>query len=256
MKVPILMYHSIGEANNAREKRLQCSVRNFSLQMRYLSNFGYRVTGLDTLVNSMKSGTDLPEKTIVITFDDGFRDTYRYAFPILKKYNFPATVFIVSDLVNDTNKWMIEESYSAKELMTWEEIKEMSENGITIGAHTSTHPKLTALQFENAVGEIIWCKDKIEKNLGSSVKFFAYPYGDFNEQIKKAVEEAGYTAACSVRPGFNTGEIELYSLRRIAVHGTDSLWQFILKLIYGANRANIALPFKYYFNQIKSRLNV
>lgn len=249
------MYHMVRETEDPKEKRYCCHPKAFKQQMAHLKMTGYQVIGLDDLINCIKNGTTLTQKSIAITFDDGFADNYDNAFPVLKKYGFPATVFLVSRLVGRTNEWMQEEGFPARKLLGWkEELKDMSENGITIGSHTTTHASLTDMDTESARHEISNSKSELEDALGKPVHFFAYPYGRFNQQIEKLVAETGYFGACSTRSGFNSEHASPFALRRIEVYGTDTLWNFIWKLKLGTNEGTWTLPLKYYWSRIVDRL--
>jgi len=254
MKIPILMYHMVCETDDPKEKRYCCHPKAFKRQMAYLKRAGYRVIGLDDLINCIKDGSTMLQKSIAITFDDGFADNYDNAFPVLKKYGFPATIFVVSQLVDRTNEWMQEEGFPARKLLGWEELKDMSENGITIGSHTTTHALLIDIETESARHEISNSKSDLEDALAKPVHFFAYPYGRFNQQIEKVVAEAGYLGACSTRSGFNSAHANPFALRRIEVYGTDTLWNFTWKLEFGTNEDTWALPLKYYYSRILDRL--
>ena len=254
MKIPILMYHMIRQTGDPKEKKYCCHPEAFKRQMAYLKKAGYQVIGLDDLINCIKDGTTLLQKSIAITFDDGFADNYDNAFPVLQEYGFPATMFVVSQLVGRTNEWMQEEGFPARKLSGWEELKDMSKNGITIGSHTTTHASLIDVEKKSAMHEIINSKSELEEALGKSIHFFAYPYGLFNEQIEEVVREAGYLGACSIRSGFNSAHLSPFALKRIEVYGTDTLWNFIWKLKFGTNEDNWALPLKYYYSRILDRL--
>ena len=194
------------------------------------------------------------KKSIVITFDDGFADNYDNAYPVLKEYGFPATIFSVSRFVGRTNEWMQDEGFPRRKLLGWRELKEMSDNGIIIGSHTTTHSLLTEIEPESARQEIMNSKYELEDSLEKPVHFFAYPYGGLNEQIGKFVKEAGYLGACSIRSGFNSEATDPFTLRRIEVYGTDPLWKFVLKLRFGSNEASLVLPFRYYWSRVLDRL--
>lgn len=247
------MYHMVRETDDPKEKRYCCYPTAFKRQMAHLKMTGYQVIGLDDLINCIKNGTTLPQKSIAITFDDGFADNYENAFPVLKEHGFTATMFIVSRLVGKTNEWMQEEGFPARKLLGWEKLKDMSENGITIGSHTRTHPSLIDIEVGSARQEILNSKPELEDALGKPVRYFAYPYGRFNQQIEELVAEAGYLGACSTRSGFNSAHVSPFALRRIEVYGTDTLWNFILKLKFGTNEDNWALPLRYYYSRILDR---
>ena len=254
MKVPILMYHMVCETNDPKEKRYCCHPKAFKRQMAHLKKGGYCIITLEQLVDSIINGNTLPQKSVVITFDDGFMDNYKTAFPVLRKNEFPATVFIVSRLLGQSNEWMQKEGYPKRQLLGLDKLKEMTPLGISIGAHTATHPHLTELPPEVATREIENSKNELEQQLGLKVNFFAYPYGEFNNVVKTAVVRAGFKAACSAVSGFNGQNADPFALKRTAVHGTDHLWQFALKLYFGTNKATLMLPLRYYWSRICARL--
>lgn len=252
-KVPILMYHMVSEANDPNESRYCCPPRKFKKQMAYLKTAGYRVIGLDELVNNLSKDDLIPQKSVVITLDDGYRDNWENAFPILQEYGFPATVFVISKLLGYTNEWMRKDGYQIRELLSWSELKEMVANGITIGAHTETHPSLTEIDIGSAKQEILGAKKELEDGLARPIHFFAYPYGNLNDSVKKVVEESGYKSACSTVSGFNRKDVDPYALRRLDVYGTDSIFQFALKLKFGTNKMSMGDVAKYYFSRFQDR---
>ncbi len=237
--------------------------------MAYLKRAGYQIIRLDDLVNfiistnktdqtnktSQTSQLVKPHKSVVITFDDGYMDNYESALPILREYNFPATVFVVSSLVGKTNNWMRADGYPEKPLMGWHEIEKMKGNGITVGSHTVNHYHLSHLSLEDAKREIEDSKKFLEDKLGIPINHFAYPHGDMNESIMNMVKEAGYRTACLTRSGFNSKELNLFELRRLEIYGTDSIWQFAIKLTYGTNDGNLLLPTKYYMRRFLEKVN-
>ena len=176
--VPIVMYHQVTDTEHPQPNRV--SPANFEWQMAYLKNHGYNVIRLGELVKATKAGRSLPRKTAVITFDDGYENNYTHAFKILKKYGFPATIFVPSDEVN------------TKGHLTWEQMKEMIASGIDIGSHTRTEVYLPDVSVEQQWQEIQMSKNILEQNLGVTVDHFAYPIGGFSEGIKEIVKGTCY----------------------------------------------------------------
>ena len=207
---PILMYHHIQVSS--RDDRLSVSPANFKKQMDFFSKQKYKVISLEELTNLIKGQKPIPPKTVVITFDDGYEDNYIYAFPVLKKYNFPAVIFIITDKIGKTG------------YADWAEIKEMSENNIEIGSHSQSHPWLPDLKDEKKLQEeILWSKKILEYKLDCPLKFFCYPGGGISNQVKQAVIDAGYLGACATHPGAGYDKYDLYALRRIKITDTDNL---------------------------------
>jgi peptidoglycan/xylan/chitin deacetylase (PgdA/CDA1 family) len=158
----------------------------------------------------------LPRKSVVITFDDGYTDNYDHAYKILKKYGYPATIFVPSDLVNN-------EGY-----LNWVQMRKMINNGITIGSHTRRHAYLPDLSIEEQWDEIAASKKILETNLGVAVDYFSYPIGGFNDAIKQLVKKAGYKGATATNRGYDRLNKDVFELNRIRFsdkdHRIDYLW--------------------------------
>ncbi|HWQ88816.1 MAG TPA: polysaccharide deacetylase family protein [Desulfitobacteriaceae bacterium] len=187
--IPILYYHSIlRESGN----ELRIPPEQFEAQMSYLSRNGYQVVSLAQLFQFYFAQGTLPEKPVAITFDDGYEDNYTNAYPILKKFGYTATVFAVTSYIDS-------EGY-----MSWGQLQELTENGWQIEGHTINHPhllkdKLSAAQLDL---ELKGARDILEKRLGRPVRFFAYPFGDYNADIIQKVEKAGYLMAFTTQKGW------------------------------------------------------
>ena len=154
------MYHIISEPLTNAEKLLACPPDMFEKQMQYIKNNGFNVVGLSQAIQAIIEEKPLQDRSIVLTFDDGFSDVYQNAYPILKKFQFPATIFVVADLVGTTNQWIIDDNRSKRKLCTWEQLEEMSQNGICIGSHTNNHVKLDQVSKYEARNEIFKSKKK------------------------------------------------------------------------------------------------
>ena len=212
--VPIMMYHHVSD--NLLPKNLNVvEEKTFEYHMLYLKKHGFHVIGLDELVEGIQHKRKFHSKTVVITFDDGYGNNFSHAFPILKKYQFPATIFVISDLVGKTG------------YLTWPQMKEMMGQGISFGSHTRWHAYLPDLNEDNLKNEIKISKSIIEQNLGQPIKYFSYPAGGFTENIKNLVHESGYIAACTTNRGQVKSNQDLYELKRIRFNEDDyglSLW--------------------------------
>ncbi len=250
-KIPILVYHRVVPVPLPESRhKIWVDAQNFKRQMNFLASRGFNTISLDILVSAFKGICPLPEKPIILTFDDGYKDNYLYAFPILKEYNFTATIFLVSKYIGDTNQWdrisqeetvhsphsivhSIEEPIN---LLSIDEIREMVEYGITFGAHTVTHPHLQQLSEKKAFHEINQSKIKIEKIIGHEITSFCYPYGEVNPTIKQMVIEAGFDCACAC----DTEQInDLYELSRRQVFpktGMFGFWKKTQKWYHGYTR--------------------
>ena len=249
IKCPILMYHGIASSAGEFEVPYCCHPVLFSEHINYLHSEGYDFISLSDLYAYMNCEQQIPKMSVVITFDDGFRSVYENAFPVLKKYNIPATVFVVADLVGTTNKWEVD-GFPIRSLMSWDQIREMNDHGIEIGGHGCTHQPLAKIADSIAQKEITRCKKVIEQNLDIEVRHFSYPHGNMSDSVRNMVHAAGYLTACSIIPGFNFKSTDPYVLRRIEVRGPDSVRQLRRKMYYGTNDGSWSCPFR----QIKKRI--
>lgn len=201
--VPILLYHRLGAID--RPSRSYLDPRLFKKQLELMRRGGYTAVGLASLAEDLRAGTRIPRRRIAITFDDGWRDTYLDAFPILRRLRIPATVFLVSGRIG------------MKEYVRWEEIREMRMAGISFGAHTVSHPRLTEIPPAEAKREIEESKKRIEDGLGEEVATFCYPYGFFNRAVRDMTEAAGYRAACCNSPGRRWPDGDPFALKRVSM---------------------------------------
>jgi len=262
-QVAILMYHRVCPDRDGWSLNELLSPREFEKQIEYFCR-NYEPLPLDHLVSYICQEKTLPEKAVVITLDDGYKDNYLYAYPVLKKYRIPATIFLaagyigkdrlfwwdeVSYIIHNTTATQLEldelGSYSLRPLnrcraglvileklkdlpdgrknvliekligicrvsippglgqefiLSWDEVREMSDDGIAFGAHTVNHPSLTNMPFQQAKWEITQSKKDIEERLGKQVTAFSYPHGTFSPEIVKLAQESGCTCAVSLSP--------------------------------------------------------
>ena len=206
-KVLILNYHKIDNTF------ISLAVRpdDFESQMRYLSENGYHTISPDELYDSLAGTGELPDNPVMITFDDGYEDNYTNAYPILKKYGFKATIFVVTSFL-DKNK---------KNYMTWDQARELDANGISIQSHTVDHKSITDLTDEQLRMELVDSKKKAEKELGHPVNYMAYPTGTYNLHIAQLVKEAGYKAAFTIKYGNVDKASNIYALERVPIFHTE-----------------------------------
>lgn len=220
--VPILMYHHIRinpKPGNAVWSSLNVAPNQLETQFQYLAENNFHPITLEELYNALQSKSALPIKPVVLSFDDGYKNFYENAFPLLKKYNFKATEFIITDVA------------SLPAYLSWGQISEMDKSGLVeFGAHTRHHPNLPSLSNRAIVDEIKGSKQDLELHLKRSVHFFAYPYGNYNDFIIKAVKDAGYQAAVSVVYGSVQSNDKLYLMPRLMVDGRFNLGDFSNRL--------------------------
>ena len=223
LTIPILCYHRFGP----RPSQLAVTPAAFEAQMDYLARNGYHVLPLARVMSFLERGEPIPRRSVVVTIDDGYRSTYDVAFPILRKYGFPATVFLYSDFVG------------APDALTWPQMKEMETSGlVTIQPHSKTHSNLTlrlpgetdAKYRERIRTEVDTPIRQIQDRLAVPSLSYAFPYGDVNETVVDLLKKQGVRVGVSVTPGGNGFFAYPFMLRRSMVFGSDSIDVFKSKL--------------------------
>ena len=229
---PILMYHAFGKSGELPSRYILPAQR-FKRQMAWLKWLRYHVLSLEDYLRYRAEDRLPPARSIVITVDDGYLDNYAVAYPILRRYGFPATIFLVSSNVGDANRWDEPGLLRDRALMSWTEIHEMVQGGMTFGAHTQTHPMLTVVTPDRARTEIAGSRVDLTRALDQPIQFFSYPHGKYDVAARSIVEQVGYMGACSTRAGMNSPATSRFELRRTEVRGTDSFMRFVLALWLG-----------------------
>lgn len=237
--VPILMYHKIGDPPpGSRLKSLWVSAREFRDQMTYLKVHGFTpVTFLDIAAH-VDEGVPVPEKPVLITFDDGYRNNYENAFPVLREFGFKAVVFLVVNTVEAENAWHDPATEARISMLTWAQIEDMRAAGIEFGSHTLNHPRLSRLDAAKAAHEIEESRRLLGKRFGRPPMSFAYPYGDGQDlsALQELVRKAGYRWAVSVHQGKADFKSAPFCLRRLFIRGDDVRWDFHLQMTRGKSR--------------------
>lgn len=235
---PILAYHAF-TSDADRASRFVVSARAFATQMQHLHEKGFNVISLKQFVTLRRDGVQPTENTVILTFDDGYEDVARIAEPVLREFGFAGTVFLVTDLIGTTNTWDSDGELHGRRLLSREQILELSAAGIEFGAHTKTHPLLTASDEDSLVAELEGSHGELQDMLGYPPVSFAYPYGEYDSRVAEAVARCGYLSACTVRNGLNTAHTNPFELRRVEIFGTDALARFRRKVRYGYHRPRI-----------------
>lgn len=230
--VPILTYHHVG-IPSGKWRLNTVSEKSFKYQMCFMKRHGFHVISFDALVTGIKEGEQFSRNTVVLQFDDGYEDNYKYAFPVLKKYGFPAMVFLISDKVG------------TPDFLTWDEVKEMEKYNFLAGAHTRHHVYLPRASLAQAQDEIAGSKKVIEDHLGHPIDYFAYPSGGFTEDIKRLVREAGYKAAATTNRGKDKFNVDLYELKRIHMNNTDDEYSGLILWFKLSGYYNLFRHFKH-----------
>jgi peptidoglycan/xylan/chitin deacetylase (PgdA/CDA1 family) len=215
LRVPILVYHSVmphHPGQTAEQRVLSVDDSVFVTQMRYLVDGGYHVVSFAALVDALEGRDSLPSRAVVITFDDGWENQYRHAFPILRRFGLTAAFFVFTTPIGRDSK-----------LMTWEQLRELQDAGMTIGSHTRTHPVLP--DYHAALhNEVAMSRADIAQHLGRAPDFFAYPFGAWDAESAAWARTAGYRAARTYRGGAWNAPSDLYHLRAVPV--TENMQAF------------------------------
>jgi peptidoglycan/xylan/chitin deacetylase (PgdA/CDA1 family) len=220
--VPILVYHNLGPQAKGR---LLMGVATFEAEMRYLKTHGYRVIRLSEFVEFASLRRQLPRKSVVLTFDDGWKPFREFAYPILKELGFTATLFIYTDFVG------------ARSALSWEEIRQLEQEGFEIEAHSKTHSDLRRRQGESESEHAQRMQAELgqplalfQRHLGRTSQILAYPYGAEDDDVLKRVKEYGYIAAFTVRRQGAQSFVPLLTVHRSQIYSDMSLEEFAKNL--------------------------
>ena len=205
--IPILGYHRVGGYKGDHVPTV--SAESFERQLALLAKRRYRVVDLSDVVACLDQGRPFPRRSVVVTFDDGYEETHRIAWPLLKRFGFPATVFITPEEVGLPG------------FLTWEQVVELAKGGMTIGSHTMHHRYLPLVKDEQLSEELVGSKQRIEARIGRPVHFISYPVGGFTRPVQAVVKQAGYLAACTTNRAFSFNGVDRFALRRIKVTDRD-----------------------------------
>ena len=219
--VPVLTYHKL--TRNGTPDAMTVREADFEAQMRFLRENGYRVIPLDDLFEFLRFRRQIPARSVVITFDDGWRSVYDIAWPILKKYGYPATLFVYTDLI-----------VGSRETLSWEQVRELSRDGLDIQCHSKTHRYLGRKErkesfrdyFEAVRKEIVESSRILRKHTGREVKYLAYPYGDTNAFVVAMLRREGYRLALTVERESSPFFSNDFRVSREMIYGSFNLEDF------------------------------
>lgn len=215
----ILMYHHIDPKN----KRLSVRAENLDAQIKYLLDNDYKFIKLSEAFRTFASTTTSThpyDKTVVLTFDDGYRDFFLNAYPVLKKYNVPAGLYVINQDIGKRGN------------VTWEMIKQLHDEGLVeIGVHTVNHLPLGKLRSDSAYYQMAKSRELLEAELKDKIDTIVYPFGSFNSNVKKQAQQIGFIGAASVYFGQRPSGQDLYSWRRVMINNTD-IGPLLLRKLY------------------------
>jgi peptidoglycan/xylan/chitin deacetylase (PgdA/CDA1 family) len=230
----IVMYHAFA-VGSERASRFVVPPRAFWRQMRWLTR-RRPVLALDDVLAHRRTNRLPPAGAVVVTIDDGYDDVRSHAHPVLRALGVAATLFVVTERMGEANRWDADGPLAGRPLVSWPDTTELHRQGLALGAHTRTHPRLPDLPPADVDAEVAGSRADLADALGEPVETFAYPYGRWDEATAQAVARAGFGCAVSVAPGRNCAATPPYALRRVEIRGDDSPVRFVLAVVFGDSR--------------------
>jgi len=222
-QVPILMYHEIAERPETTSS-LAVPPQAWAAQLAYLATEGYQTITAAELAAVLAAGGELPGRTVLLTFDDGFEDFHSRAMPLLARYGFTATVFVTTGWVRDSGP--LPAGRRPGRMLSWGQIEEAAGAGIEVAAHSCLHPQLDQLPGKRLREELHASRARLEDRLGVTVAGVAYPFGYSNLRVRDVAREAGYAYGCAVGNAMTTRESDLFTLPRLTVRRSTAMPRF------------------------------
>lgn len=258
-RATVLMYHRIGEFHNEWERKYAVTPRRFADHMHALARTGMRAVTIDDFVAWIEGRSQLPEGAFLLTFDDGFLGIRDHAAAVLRELAWPATVFLVADLIGGTDEWCRAENPSAATypLLGRDDVLALAAQGFSFHSHSRSHHRLTLLDDARLKDELFGAKAVLEALLSRPVDYLAYPYGVVDGRVIAAARESGYRAGFSVRPGFNRpNQVDPFLLHRLDVWGFDTPTMLLRKIRLGSNLGSLGSAWHYYAGRALARLGM
>jgi peptidoglycan/xylan/chitin deacetylase (PgdA/CDA1 family) len=257
-RIPVLMYHRVGDSHNDWERKYCVSPQRFTEHMHILASAGWQAVTINDFFSWLDGSVELPEQSFLLTFDDGFLGVHEHAAPVLTALRWPATVFLVSQLIGQRDAWCETHNPSSATypLMDASHIHELRAHGFSFHSHTRSHADLLTLDDSALHDQLAGARDDLQTLLGVVVDYLAYPYGRYDDRVLRAAQAVGYRAAFSVQPGFNRRDIDRFRLRRLDVFGTDSAVALRRKITLGGNDGSFKAWVGYYLKQLQCRLGL
>ncbi|MET7883867.1 polysaccharide deacetylase family protein [Streptomyces avermitilis] len=220
--VPILMYHSIATAPNDATRALSVAPEAFAEQMALLGDLKITPVSTAQLAESWRSGGPLPERPVLITFDDGYEGVHRHALPVLAEHGFASTLFVSTGWLRGA----YDTGGGLDSMLDWDQVRELADAQAEIGGHSHTHPQLDEIDDDALWWELLRCKEIIADELGTRPVSFAYPYGYSSRRVREAVREAGFGQSLAVGNALARRRQGPYALRRVTVRRSTGVEEF------------------------------
>ena len=220
--VPILMYHSVATSPNDATRALSVAPEAFAEQMALIGDLGLTPLGTAELAAGWRSGRPLPDRPVLITFDDGYEGVHRHALPVLAKHGFASTLFVSTGWIRGA----YDTGGGLDAMLDWDQVRALADAGCEIGGHSHTHPQLDQLADDRLREELARSTEIVADELGSRPASFAYPYGYSSRRVRQAVRSAGYAQALAVGNGLARRRQGPYALRRVTVRRATDAEEF------------------------------
>ncbi len=233
-RLSVLLYHHIGPVREEACRGLTVEPEVFSRHMAALSAMGFASVGPSQWVDHVRSGSAIPRYPLMLTFDDAYADLTTYAFPVLSKHGFTATVFVPTSFTGTSLRCSPQRADASLPIMSAGAIRESAALGIEFGAHSRTHADLTGLAAADVLEEMRGSRDELASLTGSAVTAFAYPYGRHDATCKRIAEEL-FAAAFTIEEGLNDRDTPLATLRRTMVQHRDTVVDVCLRARFGSS---------------------
>lgn len=255
-RVAVLMYHRIDRHAEPRDAAYCVTPNLFARHLDWLASNGYQPCSVGAFEQWYLHAAALPDRSILITFDDGFRGLHEYALPLLAARRWPATVFLVSGLIGASDIWASREFgvAGAHALLDRAQITEMAQCHFEFHSHSRTHPDLTALSDHELRDQLTGSREELQDLLGRPVDYLAFPFGRVDARVKEAARSAGYRLGFSVLAGFNQRAGDAFEVRRLDVTGRDSRARFGRKVALGSNDGSLGFQLRYVARRALARL--
>jgi peptidoglycan/xylan/chitin deacetylase (PgdA/CDA1 family) len=232
VRIPVLVYHHVGPIRPATLPALTVTPDRFEAQVKWLRHRGFTSITPSLYSDWLQGPCDLPAKPVMITFDDGYEDNCEHAYPVLRRHGLGAVVFIVSGQIGGTNVWDQQQAPGMHRLMSAEQIRYWTGEGIEFGAHTRNHVDVSRVTPHERWTELIGSRDDLQNLLGKPVCSFAYPYG-FHDRASAEDVRKVFSLGFTIDAGVNDERTDPCLLRRTVVHRRDITLDIAFRLRYG-----------------------
>lgn len=222
--VPILLYHSVSTDDTGLMRRFTTTPSRFRSHLGWIAAHGFSTLTVSEYAAALRGATSLPDRPLVVTFDDGYADFIDVAAPLLDQYAIRATLYVTTAPIGGTQRGTM----AGRPMLTWSELRQVAALGVEIGGHGHDHAQLDVVPAGQALHQVTICKRLIEDRVQVPVRSFAYPHGHYSVAAREAVRAAGYSSACAVKNARSHQRDDLWALARVMVEhddGPELLWE-------------------------------